>query len=93
MGSVINKPLNTDKYITKDLWLTGFLKSKGFIPKLEQPKGNQVELFFVFENSKELRSLADQFFVGSVTVHLPDIRNQVKEIRQWLDDAKEAQFS
>lgn len=85
--------VQSDKYITKDLWLAAFLKSKSFMPKLQQPQGNRTELLFCFDNSSQLRALAEQFFSGSVTVFLPKLRDEVKEIRRWLDDAKESQVN
>lgn len=87
------KPVQSDKYVTKDLWLSAFLKHKGFIPKLQAPVGNKIEILFSFENSQALRGFAEQFFAGSVTVNLVDLRTDVKELRQWLDEAKTAQFS
>jgi hypothetical protein len=72
-------------YITSDLYLTAYLKIKGFTFKVEQKKSKSE---FVFESSPELSSNVDEYLSDMGNCNPLAYTNAIKNLKNYLYNKK-----
>jgi hypothetical protein len=77
--------LNESLYVTSDLYLTAYLKIKGFKFKTEQKKSKSD---FIFESSPELLSSVNEYLSEMGTCDPLVFTNAIKNLKNYLYNNK-----
>jgi len=72
-------------YVTSDLYLTAYLKIKGFTFKVEQRKSKSE---FVFESSPELISNVDEYLSDMGNCKPLSYTNAIKNLKNYIYNKK-----
>jgi hypothetical protein len=72
-------------YLTSDLYLTAYLKIKGFKFKVEQKKSKSE---FIFESSPELLSNVNEYLSEMGTCDPLAYTNAIKNLKNYLHNKK-----
>jgi hypothetical protein len=75
----------TNLYVTSDLYLTAYLKVKGFIFKVEEKKS---KFSFVFESSPELLSNVDEYLSEMGNCKPLVFTNAIKNLKNYLHNKR-----
>lgn len=74
-----------NKYVTSDLYLTAYLKIKGFTFKVEQRKTKSE---FVFESSPDLLSNVDEYLSDMGNCQPLAFTNAIKNLKNYIYNKK-----
>jgi hypothetical protein len=75
----------TDLYVTSDLYLTAYLKTKGFNFKVEEKKS---KFSFVFESNPDLISNVDEYLSEMGNCKPLAYTNAIKNLKNYLHNKK-----
>lgn len=70
-----------EKYITSDLYLTAYLKVKGFKFLVEKVKSKSI---FIFEKNPELMTTVNEYLTESGSCEPLNYSNSIKNIKNLL---------
>ena len=74
-----------NEYVTSDLYLTAYLKIKGFTFKVEQTKSKSE---FVFESTPELLSNVDEYLSDMGNCKPLAFTNAIKNLKNYIYNKK-----
>jgi hypothetical protein len=74
-----------DLYVTSDLYLTAYLKTKGFNFKVEEKKS---KFSFVFESTPDLISNVDEYLSEMGNCKPLAYTNAIKNLKNYLHNKK-----
>jgi hypothetical protein len=74
-----------NEYVTSDLYLTAYLKIKGFAFKVEQKK---LKSEFVFESTPELLSNVDEYLSDMGNCKPLAFTNAIKNLKNYIYNKK-----
>jgi hypothetical protein len=78
--------MNMDnQYVTSDLYLTAYLKIKGFVFKVEERKN---KFSFIFESTPELLSNVDEYLSEMGNCKPLVYTNAIKNLKNYLHNKK-----
>lgn len=72
-------------YVTSDLYLTAYLKTKGFTFKVEQKKSKSE---FIFESNPELLSNVDEYLSDTGNCKPLAFTNAIKNLKNYIYNKK-----